>query len=190
MTRLQLFFLSFAGLLAPAAFAFAQTKPKITIILEQMIRTTNGIVWLLVTLATVIFFWGLVKYITASESPEEQKKSRGLMLWGFIGLTVVLGFWGIIHILAVYFGVSQGSVQFFFASPQAIIQERRATEEPGLDYKSNLTRPEPQPSGFYPPSQKLVCPQDDPEAWQGSSLPSGCVTESQYRDAIQHSQGR
>ena len=124
MTRLQLFFLSFAGLLAPAAFAFAQTKPKITIILEQMIRTTNGIVWLLVTLATVIFFWGLVKYITASESPEEQKKSRGLMLWGFIGLTVVLGFWGIIHILAVYFGVSKGSVQFFFPSPQLITNPR------------------------------------------------------------------
>ncbi len=130
-------------------------KPKITIILEQMIGTTNAIVWLLVTLATVLFFWGLVKFITASESPEEQKKSRGLMLWGFIGLTVILGFWGIVNVLAVYFGVSQGSIDFFFPSPQEITNPRPkegSLEKPkDFGFKPKL-EPGPYPDAHNPPS--------------------------------------
>lgn len=68
----------------------------------------NGVMILLITLAIVVFFWGLIKYIFNREGGEKEGASgAGLMLWGIIALTVMVSIWGIIALLRFTFGVER-----------------------------------------------------------------------------------
>jgi len=47
-------------------------------------------------LATVVFFWGLVKFIW---SPGEKNQGKNIMIWGIVGLFVMFTIWGIISFM-------------------------------------------------------------------------------------------
>ncbi len=55
--------------------------------------------------AVAYFIWGIVQFITASDS-EEKGNARGMMIHGIIGFAVILGLWGLVNILLSTFGVS------------------------------------------------------------------------------------
>jgi uncharacterized membrane protein YidH (DUF202 family) len=84
-----------AALLGPTiAFAAAGTP------LETTFDTANRILSMLVpflmTLAVVVFFWGLVKYIASANDEAAKEGGKNLMIWGMIALFVMVAFWGII----------------------------------------------------------------------------------------------
>lgn len=64
----------------------------------------NSLVYLLITLAIVVFFWGLVTYLVN----EGDNKAKGLnrMLMGVAALFVMVSIWGIIQLLQRTFGVT------------------------------------------------------------------------------------
>ena len=64
----------------------------------------NQIVPLLIGVALLIFFWGIVRYI-ASGGEDGKGKGRSLMLWGVIALFVMVSVFGILQILKGTFGV-------------------------------------------------------------------------------------
>jgi len=47
-------------------------------------------------LATVLFFWGLVKFIW---SPGEKDQGKNIMVWGIVALFVMFTIWGIIEFI-------------------------------------------------------------------------------------------
>jgi len=47
--------------------------------------------------AVVVFFWGIVKFITKAGDEKAIKEGRSLMFWGLIALFVMLSFWGIMR---------------------------------------------------------------------------------------------
>jgi len=67
----------------------------------------NGLIGLFVTVAIVVFFWGLIMYLWQVG----EKKHEGLqtMFWGVIAIFVMVSIWGIIHLLQNTFGVQNGS---------------------------------------------------------------------------------
>ncbi|MEK7194352.1 MAG: hypothetical protein AAB660_01520 [Patescibacteria group bacterium] len=51
----------------------------------------------LFSLATLIFVWGIVKFIAKSGDTKSHEEGKSLMIWGLISLFVMLSFVGIIR---------------------------------------------------------------------------------------------
>ncbi len=58
----------------------------------------NGVIGLFITLAIVVFFWGLIKYLWSMGS-EDAHEGLKIMFWGVIAIFVMVSIWGIIRLL-------------------------------------------------------------------------------------------
>jgi len=66
----------------------------------------NTILPLLIALAVLGFFFGLVKYLFKSGDIEAQKEARTIMIWGVVVIFVMVSVWGIVRVLQASFGTS------------------------------------------------------------------------------------
>lgn len=64
----------------------------------------NMAIGLFVTLAIVVFFWGLIRYLTAVG--DDKGAGLQIMFWGVIAIFVMVSIWGIIRLLQATFKVS------------------------------------------------------------------------------------
>ena len=86
------------ALAATPIFVFAQLTHA-----QGLIDASRGIVRTLIVLAAgvalLVFFFGLVKFITKADDEEAVKEGRRLMIWGVIALFVMISVWGIVRLL-------------------------------------------------------------------------------------------
>jgi hypothetical protein len=61
----------------------------------------------LIALALVLFLWGLIVFITQSESDQGRATGRTRMVWGVVILFVAVSVWGIVALLGQLSGVGQ-----------------------------------------------------------------------------------
>ncbi|MFH1472844.1 MAG: hypothetical protein ABIF06_00295 [bacterium] len=66
----------------------------------------------LVGLALLVFFWGLMKFIAKSGDAKSHADGRNLMIWGLIGLFVMMSFLGIIFFFFDDLGFNVGNHPF------------------------------------------------------------------------------
>lgn len=67
----------------------------------------NGLLPVLVALAVVIFLWGVLKYIRASDNPDQRTEGRELMIYGIIAIFVMVSLWGLVNVIVdVFFNAS------------------------------------------------------------------------------------
>jgi hypothetical protein len=66
----------------------------------------NALVPIIISLALVVFFWGLVVYIVQLGNEEKRKEAMQLMIWGVIAIFVMVSIWGIIRLLQSTFKVT------------------------------------------------------------------------------------
>ena len=75
---------------------------------ESLINSVNDILGvlapLLIGVAVVVFFWGVVRYIKGAYNPDERIAGRGLMIYGVISLFVIVSIWGLVSILQTLTG--------------------------------------------------------------------------------------
>lgn len=64
----------------------------------------NAMIGLFITLAIVVFFWGLIKYLMAVG--EEKAAGLNVMFYGVIAIFVMVSIWGIIRLLQSTFKVT------------------------------------------------------------------------------------
>ena len=83
--------------------ALAQVTIEST--LNRVLGILNGVIFLFITIAIVVFFWGLISYLANIGGEDAAKKGIQLMLWGVIALFVMVSVWGIIRLLQNTFGV-------------------------------------------------------------------------------------
>lgn len=63
----------------------------------------------LITLALAVFFWRIVVSIyKVSNSPEEVKEGKNLLIWGVIILFVMVSLWGLTRFFSSSLGIQQG----------------------------------------------------------------------------------
>ena len=67
-------------------------------ILADIFNLLNGIIVFLILLATVIFVWGIVKYILAGGDEEKVKEARTYIIYSIIFLAVMIAIWGFVNI--------------------------------------------------------------------------------------------
>jgi hypothetical protein len=101
-------FLPVATALMPLA-AYAQDLEEV---MDTIKRMVDRLVPLFMVLAVAVFFWGIVKYITASGDAEKEKSARGYIMWGLLGIFVLVAFWGLITILANTLGIGTNDATF------------------------------------------------------------------------------
>jgi hypothetical protein len=88
------------------AFAAVRDLQDIMDILIDLIEQAIIVV---VALALLVFFWGLVKFIMSAGSEEGRKEGKSIMIWGIIALFVMLSVAGILRVLDnTFFGGSGG----------------------------------------------------------------------------------
>ena len=87
--------------------AQAQTFQSIIATLDNILRT---IIPVLMVLATLIFLWGVITYITAGGEEEKIKAGRTYMLWGIIALFVMVVVWGLVLMLQQTFGIQAAPI--------------------------------------------------------------------------------
>jgi uncharacterized membrane protein len=67
----------------------------------------NALIGLFITLAIVVFFWGLIKYLTTGG--EDKAEGLSIMFMGVVAIFVMVSIWGIIRLLQNTFQVSSTS---------------------------------------------------------------------------------
>jgi len=71
-------------------------------------RLVASLVPILVTLALVVFIWGLIRYIWGG-TKADHKAGRNIMIAGLISLFVIVSVWGIIFLAQDALGVNRGA---------------------------------------------------------------------------------
>src|SRR3989344_603494 len=63
----------------------------------------------LLVLATLVFLWGILKYITAGGDAAKVAEARSYIIWGIIGLAVMGSVWAVVNYFKEALGVSGGN---------------------------------------------------------------------------------
>ncbi len=65
-------------------------------LINQVVGLLGTLVPILLTLAMIVFFWGLVRYIYAAGNEKQVLNGRELITWGLAAIFVMSCIWGIL----------------------------------------------------------------------------------------------
>lgn len=95
--------------------ASAQQLTPVYNLLQSVMGLVRFAVPLLITLALIAFFWGLVQYIF--KGAKGAAAGKNIMLWGLIALFVMVSVWGIISMAQDALGIRGSDVPEIPAIP-------------------------------------------------------------------------
>ncbi len=102
MRRLSAISALAGGVALLPAFAAAQTLLNTLALVSTFL---NSLVYLLITVAILVFFWGLIQYLL-NDGQEGKAKGLKIMLMGVVTIFVMVSIWGIIRLLQSTFRVT------------------------------------------------------------------------------------
>lgn len=101
--------------LALPGIAFAQGATGFTGIkgyLVSIVDIVQMLIYIAGTLALLLFFWGLAKFIKNADSDKARAEGRQLMIWGIIALFVLVTVGGLIAFIQDEFGIGPRAINF------------------------------------------------------------------------------
>jgi fumarate reductase subunit D len=93
MSKLSKVYLQILLLCLPGV-AYAQSD--ITSLITNITTLIQSAVPVLLMLAVLVCFWGLVKFIYHADDEKARESGRGIMVWGMIALFVMVALWAIV----------------------------------------------------------------------------------------------
>lgn len=78
-------------------------------ILGQIRSILNLVAPILMVLATIVFLWGIVRYVTAGGDEDKLKEGRQFIIFGLVGLFIMIAAWGIVLAVVNQFGLQTPS---------------------------------------------------------------------------------
>ncbi|MEI6864226.1 MAG: pilin [Candidatus Adlerbacteria bacterium] len=82
---------------------FTSTTAKFSDLVDQLIKLMNSFIPLLIGVAIIFFFIGLIRYIYKSGDAKGRAAGRDNIIWGLIGLFIIFTLWGILRFLQIAF---------------------------------------------------------------------------------------
>ena len=75
-------------------------------LLESLFQLlTVGVIPLLILIATVVFMWGIIRYMSSGGDEDKLIDARRLMIFGIVGLAVMVSVWGLVRFIVKTTGV-------------------------------------------------------------------------------------
>src|SRR3990167_3646996 len=95
-----------SSVLAAATLALPVIASAATLLDTLALANTflNALIGLFITLAIVVFFWGLIKYLV--NAGEQKSEGLQIMFYGVVAIFVMVSIWGIIRLLQSTFKVT------------------------------------------------------------------------------------
>jgi ribose/xylose/arabinose/galactoside ABC-type transport system permease subunit len=101
----KLFFISL--LFAAPAVTMAQNTSVSTGYIEGAIEAILNVLGqlpvVIIALATIVFLWGVLRFMLAGDDEEARSAGRKTIGWGLIALVVMFSLWGIVKALQILF---------------------------------------------------------------------------------------
>jgi hypothetical protein len=98
----------FATMALAPALAFAQNLGNLETLLQSVGNLVDIALPIVVGLALLTFFWGLVKFIFAQSNEEAKTDAKRIMIWGLVALFVMVSVWGLVRFIGTALGIDQG----------------------------------------------------------------------------------
>lgn len=91
-------------------FTPIEAQAQVATNIQSLIRASGSLIdvliGVLISLALVIFLWGLARYIFSAGDESRLADAKRLMFWGIIALFVMMSVWGIVLFLQDTFSVA------------------------------------------------------------------------------------
>ena len=78
-----------------------QSGDTLASVVSKVIGIVNAVTPVLVGVAILTFFYGIVLYIYASGDAKGHARGREIIIWGLVALFVLFSLWGIIELMCV-----------------------------------------------------------------------------------------
>lgn len=98
-----------AGLALAPVLASAQQLSNIVTLMQSIGRLVGLALPIVVAIALLVFFWGLVKFIFSQGSEESKIEAKKIMLWGLVALFVMVAVWGLVKFIGDALNIQQGA---------------------------------------------------------------------------------
>ena len=69
-------------------------------VVDLAISAFSSVIPLFVTLATVVFLWGVVRFVAHADDEKAVAEGKEVMTWGLVSLFVIVSLWGIVGFVA------------------------------------------------------------------------------------------
>ena len=99
-------FLAAATAVPFLAYADSPNPAQANQILGFFLTLLGIVVEILLTLAIVVFGWGIVRMIAYAGNPQKIGEAKKALLWGFIGIFILASLYGIIKFIKDYTGIT------------------------------------------------------------------------------------
>lgn len=87
--------------------ASAQNLQPLFNLMGAVARLVGAAIPILITLALVVFFWGLIQYLWHSGGgAEHAEKNKKLMIWGLLTIFIMVSVWGIVRLAQDALGIN------------------------------------------------------------------------------------
>jgi len=90
------------------ALAFAQQLTGVETFVSSVGRIVALSLPIVVAIALLAFFWGLVKFIFAQGNEEAKSEGKKIMIWGLVALFVMVAVWGLVGFIGTALGITTG----------------------------------------------------------------------------------
>ena len=92
------------------AFAFAQTPVGGALnFIDRLTVAVSFVVPVLLSLAIVVFFWGIVKFIARAGDEKGREDAKNVIIWGLVAIFVMVALWGLVGFVQSLFDLSYGN---------------------------------------------------------------------------------
>ncbi len=93
-------------LMSPVSAFAAVVATGVTDVVTAIQSIVTLLIPLLMGLAVVAFFWGLVKYIANASDEAAKESGKTLMIWGMVAIFVMVALWGILGWVQTQLGLT------------------------------------------------------------------------------------
>lgn len=107
-SNMKRFIIGISALVLPAVAFAAEPLNNVSNLIGSIGTIINKTLPILVALALLFFFYGLVRFILSGGDESAKVSAKHTMLWGIVALFVMVSVWGLVSFLGDALGIKQG----------------------------------------------------------------------------------